>query len=83
MHDWCADGQSVEYASDVLRLAGWTDLSSVAVIVSQHATKAFAALDLAVELNDVITGLDQSTTQGLVIGLPVVVIQIGSHSPTE
>ena len=33
----------------VMLLADWTDSSSVAVIVSQHTAKAFAALDLAVE----------------------------------
>ena len=66
-----------------MRLAGWTDSSSVAVIVSQHATKAFVALDLTVDSTDVMIGLDQSITQGLVIAFPVVVIQIAAHSPTE
>ena len=66
-----------------MRLAGWTDSSSGAVIVSQHATKAFAALDLTVDSTDVMIGLDQSITQGLVIAFPVVVIEIGAHSPTE
>jgi hypothetical protein len=57
--------------------------STVAVIISQQATKAFAALDLAVGSIDVIPRLDQSITQGFVIAFPVAVIEIGAHSPTE
>ncbi|MDP6717762.1 MAG: hypothetical protein QGF59_03870 [Pirellulaceae bacterium] len=35
-------------------------LNSVAVIVSQHATKTFAALDLAVDSTDVVIGERES-----------------------
>ncbi len=76
----CAVGYS---AVGCVFSTGRINSGSVAVIVSQHAAEALAALEFALDSTDVLIRLDQSISQGLVIALPVVVLKVGVHSPSE
>ena len=55
-------------------------LRSVAIVVPQHAGEPLAAFDLARELSDFISRIDDLVFESLVVALGVIVVEIMLYS---